>query len=259
MRRPAAEAFAAGKVREGLGRLDKMGAIVEVENPTARRVQMVAEWFAASEETKSVRTKAGVQERAKTALMVAPTWAEIDSLNQHAREKLRAAGKLSREEQVISTLRAKTWTKAQQKDARNYEPGDVLVTHKATKCFAKGDELRVVRKEQRRLIVQRGGEEISVSPRQSGLAWTVAFPYTSLIKVELARDETALELSFVTHRVSGTGRKLAEIYKAVTDVEARPVRVVSNEFAGNPALPTYRALVHGIRIDALDADERRKQ
>jgi hypothetical protein len=29
--------------------------------------------------------------------------------------------------------------------------------------------------------------------------------------------------------------------------------------AGNPAVPTYRALVHGIRIDALDADERRKQ
>lgn len=171
--RAAAEAFAAGKVREGLARLDKMGAIVEVENPTARRVQMVAEWFAASDETKSIRTKAGVQERAKTALMVAPTWAEIDSLNQHAREKLRVAGKLSREEQVISTLRAKTWTKAQQKDARNYEPGDVLVTHKDTKCFAKGDELRVVRKEKRRLIVRRGSEEISVSPRQSGLTWTV--------------------------------------------------------------------------------------
>jgi len=46
---------------------------------------------------------------------------------------------------------------------------------------------------------------------------------------------------------------------SVTDVQARLVRVVSNEFAGNPAVPTYRALVHGIRIDALDADERRKQ
>ena len=92
------------------------------------------------------------------------------------------------------------------------------------------------------------------SPREQ-----VAFPYASLIKVELARDETALELSFVTHRVSITGRQLSEIYKSVTDMEARLVRVVSNEFAGNPAVPTYRALVHGIRIDALDADERRKQ
>jgi hypothetical protein len=92
------------------------------------------------------------------------------------------------------------------------------------------------------------------SPREQ-----VALPYSSLIKLELARDETALELFFVTHRVSVTGRKLAEIYHSVTDVQARLVRVVSNEFAGNPAVPTYRALVHGIRIDALDADERRKQ
>ncbi len=58
-------------------------------------------------------------------------------------------------------------------DAHNYQSGDVLVTHKATKHFEKGDELRVVRREKRRLIVARGTEEISVSPRQSGLAWTV--------------------------------------------------------------------------------------
>lgn len=171
--RAAAEALASGKTAEGVAKLDAMGAVVEVENPTARRVQMVNEWFAASQETKSVRTKAGVQERAKTALMVAPTWAEIDALNLHAREKLRAAGKLTREEQTIVSLRAKDWTKAQQQDVRNYQPGDVLVTHKATKHFAKGDELRVVRKEKNRLIVARASVEISVSPRQSGLAWTV--------------------------------------------------------------------------------------
>ena len=171
--RAAAEALAAGKTAEGLAKLDAMGALVEVENPTDRRVHMVSEWFVATEETKSVQTKAGLQERPKTALMVAPTWTEIDALNTHAREKLRAAGKLAREEQTIASLRAKDWTRAQQKDAHNYQPGDILVTHKATKHFAKGDELRVVRKEKRRLIVARGVEEISVSPRQSGLVWTV--------------------------------------------------------------------------------------
>ena len=171
--RAAVEALASGKIAEGLGKLDVMGAIVEVENPTARRVQMVNEWFEATQETKSVPTKNGPQERAKTALMVAPTWTEIDALNLHAREALRAAGKLAREEQTIPSLRAKDWTKAQQKAVHNYQPGDVLVTHKATKHFAMGDELRVVRREKRRLIVARGTEEISVSPRQSGLAWTV--------------------------------------------------------------------------------------
>jgi ATP-dependent exoDNAse (exonuclease V) alpha subunit len=169
----AAEALASGRIAEGLGKLDAMGAVVEIENPTARRVQMVNEWFEATQETKSVPTKNGAQARAKTALMVAPTWIEIDALNLHAREKLRAAGKLAGEEQTIASLCAKDWTKAQQKDAHNYQPGDVLVTQKATKHFAKGDELRVVRKEKRRLTVARGTEEISISPRQSGLAWTV--------------------------------------------------------------------------------------
>ncbi|MEY2881226.1 MAG: ATP-dependent RecD-like helicase, partial [Verrucomicrobiota bacterium] len=171
--RAAAEALAAGKIGEGLEKLDAMGAVVEIENPTARRVQIVNEWFAAAQETKSVRTKSGTVERAKTALMVAPTWAEIDALTTHAREKLRAAGQLTSADHTFHSLRAKDWTKAQQKDARLYQSGDVLVAHKATKHFAKGDELRVVRKEKRRVIVAHGAEESSVSPRQSGATWTV--------------------------------------------------------------------------------------
>ena len=93
-----------GRGGEGLAKLDAMGAIVEVENPTARRAQMVAEWFAASKETKSVRTEAGPQEDAKTALMVAPTWAEIDALNTHARGQLRATGKFTGDEHTFASL-----------------------------------------------------------------------------------------------------------------------------------------------------------
>jgi len=92
------------------------------------------------------------------------------------------------------------------------------------------------------------------SPREQ-----VALPYASLIKLELTLDETTLELSFVTHRVTITGRNLAEIYKAVTEAEARLVRVVSTDFADEAAVPSYKALVHGIRIEPLDADARRKQ
>jgi ATP-dependent exoDNAse (exonuclease V) alpha subunit len=53
--RAAAQDLAAGKIADGLRKLDAMDAIVEVGNPTARRVKMVTEWFAATEETKSVR------------------------------------------------------------------------------------------------------------------------------------------------------------------------------------------------------------
>ena len=170
--RKAAEDLAAGRLTAGLRKLDRMGAIVEIESPSSRRQRMVEEWLQASQETKPVRTRDGVQERAKTALMVAPTWKEIDQLNLEARHRLRATGKLTGPDREFVALRSKDWTRAQHKDHRNYQPGDILVAHKTTKHFGKGDELRVIRKERRRLIVARGAHELSLSPRQSGLAWT---------------------------------------------------------------------------------------
>ncbi|MDI1336602.1 MAG: MobF family relaxase [Lacunisphaera sp.] len=169
----AAEDLAAGRVAAGLKRLDRMSAVVEIESPAQRRQQMVEEWLQAQKVTKLVRTASGQTERAKTALMVAPTWAEIDQLNLIARHRLRADRKITGAEQSFVSLRAKDWTRAQQKDLRNYQPGDVLVAHKTTKHFAKGEELRIVRKEQGRLVVTSPTGEQAVSVRQSGLAWTV--------------------------------------------------------------------------------------
>ncbi|MDI1335894.1 MAG: MobF family relaxase [Lacunisphaera sp.] len=170
--RAAAEDLAAGRFSSGLRKLDRMGAIVEIDSPQLRRQRMVEEWNRVSQETKSVRTRSGIAERAKTTLMVAPTWAEIDQLNIVARHRLRAGEKLTGRDQDFVTLRAKDWTRAQHKDVRNYRPGDILVAHKATKHFAQGDELHVIGKEQQRLIVRRGADQLSVSPKQAGLAWT---------------------------------------------------------------------------------------
>lgn len=92
------------------------------------------------------------------------------------------------------------------------------------------------------------------SPREQ-----VALPYSSLIKLSLKTDGTALELSYVTHRVTVIGKNLAEIYKAVAEVEARLVTVVAADFADAARLPSYTALVREIRIEPLDAEERRKR
>lgn len=241
--RAAVEALAAGKTDEGLAQLDAMGAVVEIENPTERRVQMVNEWFAAARETKSVRTDSATVNRAKTALMVAPTWAEIDALTAHAREKLRARGHLMGADHTFSSLRAKDWTNAQQKDARLYQPGDVLVAHKATKHFAKGDELRVVRKEKRRLIVTRGtgAEEVSVSPRQSGATWTVCderlMPIAAGELIRL-RAVTAVE------KPDGRTRRLANGTTVIVQSVALDGRLV---LADGSRLHT-RQVVHGYAL-----------
>ena len=87
----------------------------------------------------------------------------------------------------------------------------------------------------------------------------VALPYSSLIKLELKNDATAVELSYVTHRVMIAGRNLAEIYQAVAEAQARLVMVATTDFTGEFLMPVHRALVREIRIDPLDAEERRKR
>ncbi len=252
--RAAAEALAAGKTAEGLRKLDAMGAIVEIENPTQRRVLMVAEWFSASQETKRIHTKAGAQERAKTALMIAPTWTEIDALNTHTREKLRATGNLSGNDYIISSLRAKDWTKAQQKDARNYSAGDVLVAHKAAKHFHKNDELRVVRKEKRRLIVARGAKEFSVSPRQSGLAWTVCEERPLAVA---AGDRVRVRAVSYTEDGDGKKRRLANgttVHVRSADANGRLVLADGSTLLNRQVVHGYAMTSHaaqGLTVDKV--------
>lgn len=87
----------------------------------------------------------------------------------------------------------------------------------------------------------------------------IALPYSSLIKLEIKNDATAVELSFVTHRVIIAGRNLAEIYQAVAEAQARVVMVATTDFAGEFLQPAHRALVREIRIDPLDSNELRRR
>ncbi len=114
----------------------------------------------------------------------------------------------------------------------------MLVTHKATKCFAKGDELRVVRKEQRRLIVQRGSEEISVSPRQSGLTWTVCEERPLAVA---AGERLRLRAVSSVETAEGTRRRLAN----GTTVIARAVGADGGLTLADGSTLRNRQVVHG--------------
>jgi len=145
-----------------------MGAIVEINDPAERRTRMVDEWYAVT------HGHGGRRASAKTALMVAPTWAEIAEINQIARQKLRSDGTLRGEDKSITALTTKNFTRAEKKQVESYQPGDVLVAHKRTKYFDKGEKLLVLSRDQERVMVRdTHGQEFTVSPRQTGLAWTV--------------------------------------------------------------------------------------
>ncbi len=87
----------------------------------------------------------------------------------------------------------------------------------------------------------------------------VALPYSSLIKLELKNDATAVELSFVTHRVMITGKNLTAIYRAVAEAEARLIAVLSLDFPEEARGSSSNLLVSEIRIEPLEPEDRRKR
>jgi hypothetical protein len=250
----AAEDLAAGRLASGLKRLDRMGAIVEIDSPAQRRQQMVEEWLNAQKETKQVRTGSGHVERAKTALMVAPTWAEIDQLNIIARHRLRTDKRITGEEQSFVSLRAKDRTRAQHKDIRNYQPGDVLVAHKTTKHFQKNEELRVVRKDRDRLVVAGAGGERSVSARQSGLAWTVCeerkIPVAAGDRLRLrAIGQVMTPAGEIRRLANGTTVTVASVNAAGQPVLTDGSALLTRQAAYGYALTSHAA--QGVTVDKV--------
>jgi conjugative relaxase-like TrwC/TraI family protein len=220
----AAKALAAGDVQKGLRLLDAMGAIVEIPDATERRAQMVDEWFKATHPKNKIRPQ--------STLMVAPTWNEIHVLNDVARAKLRKAGKITGEDREFRSLWAKDMTRAQKKDAANYQPGDALVTHKKTKQFDKGEILTVVERNKERLTVRtENGHELSVSPRQTGLAWTICEER----RIPVAAGDR-LRLRAVGHCVTADGQK-QRLANGTT------FTVAGLDAAGRPLLPDGSVLI----------------
>ena len=87
----------------------------------------------------------------------------------------------------------------------------------------------------------------------------VALPYSSLVKLELKNDATAVELSFVTHRVMITGKNLTEISRAVAEAEARLIAVLAMDFPEEARGSSSNLLVSEIRINPLETEDRRKR
>ncbi|WP_082838941.1 AAA family ATPase [Gemmata sp. SH-PL17] len=118
--RKIAEALREGKTAEGLAMLDRLGWIREV--PDAERYQALAEAYLSAVQEKK---RGGGN---KSALIVAPTHAELARITQSIRNALKDQGKLGEERPLAAWIPAH-FTDAQKRDASNYETGDLLLYH----------------------------------------------------------------------------------------------------------------------------------
>ena len=146
--REAIGELAKGKTLEGFDKLDRYGAIIEIENQAARLDAICQKHLEAARNKKS-------------SLIVAPTHAECRQIATAVRQALKKEGILSEAEQAVTRLERLNLTAAQRQDAVNYEPGNVIEFHqRAVGGFKSGEQWQVVeRSSASEFVLEKKGQK----------------------------------------------------------------------------------------------------
>lgn len=146
--RKAVELAAQKRTVEAFAQLERIGAIVESSND--------------DHHGKAAQAYVNALSQNQSALLVAPTWNEIEAVTEKVRAALKASGRLAGEEKEFQAFASLSWTEAQKRDARQYRPGMAMRFHRNVSRFRKDETVTVVATEAHSLRVQRadGSEPI---------------------------------------------------------------------------------------------------
>ncbi len=122
-------------IEAGFDKLDKMGAIVEVDGD-GRYEQIAKDYARITSEYKG--------KKLKTALVISPTHAEGEKVTQAIRQELKSQGKVTGPERKILSLKSLNLTEAQRGDALEYAPGMVVQFHQNARGFKRGERITVL-------------------------------------------------------------------------------------------------------------------
>jgi conjugative relaxase-like TrwC/TraI family protein len=123
---------AAKDTDKAFARLVEMGAVIETLNDKGQLYDKAAEAYITA-------TKQG-----KSVLLVSPTWTEIEAVTDKLRETLKAQGTLGRNDETVPVFDSFSWTEAQKKNGRQYEPGQRLRFLRQTKMFERGEMVEII-------------------------------------------------------------------------------------------------------------------
>jgi conjugative relaxase-like TrwC/TraI family protein len=145
--RKAVEFAAHRRTGEAFAQLERLGAVVESSNDDLH------------DKAAQAYLKALMQNQ--SALLVAPTWNEIEAVTEKVRDALKASGRLAGEEKEFQVFDSLSWTEAQKRDARQYRPGIAMRFHRNVRGIRKDETVTVVSAEADSIRVQRDdGSEI---------------------------------------------------------------------------------------------------
>ncbi len=186
----AVEASLAGDARKALDALDKGGGrIIENADPDKRLAQIANDYA----------TLSPIEQR--HTIVIDPSRGGRDALNAEIRTQLIAQGQLTGEVVTMQTLESKGLTKAEARDARSYEIGDVVrfARDYADKQIAKREAVTVIDVEPTKNAVtleKANGQTVCWRPRQWGAAKSEAFTPSTIElmkgdRIEFTRNDRA--------------------------------------------------------------------
>jgi conjugative relaxase-like TrwC/TraI family protein len=141
--RQVVELAAAKQTDKAFAKLLELGAVTEALTEDGQLYQRAADAYLSA-------TKQG-----RSALLVSPTWAEIESVTDKVRDTLKAQGVLGQREEAVAVFDSLSWTEAQKKNASQFVPGQRLRFVRQTKHFDRGDTVEVVATVEKGLRVRR--------------------------------------------------------------------------------------------------------
>jgi conjugative relaxase-like TrwC/TraI family protein len=157
--RKAVELAAQKRTLEAFAQLERMGAVAEFSDGNIHD-------SAAKSYLKALAEN-------KSALLVAPTWNEIEAVTEKIRTALKTSGRLAGEEKEFQVFDSLSWTEAQKRDARQYRPGMAIHFHRTTHGFDKNETVLVVAVENDSLKVQHTDGSENIFPLVAGIACDV--------------------------------------------------------------------------------------
>jgi conjugative relaxase-like TrwC/TraI family protein len=160
--RQVVELAAAKQTDKALAKLVELGAVTEAATEDGQLYQRAAEAYLSA-------TKQG-----RSALLVSPTWSEIEAVTEKVREVLKVEGVVSQDEQTVYVFDSLSWTQAQKRNPNQYEPGQRLRFVRKTWDFDRGETVEIRAVLEKGLRVRRpDGMEVDFIPASTAASFDV--------------------------------------------------------------------------------------
>ena len=216
-----------GKVKNGLEKLDKQGWVHE--NKEKYLSTAAQAWLKAKE----------------NAILVAPTWREIDKLNEVVRNDLRENGTLTGQETMRAVMDSTDFTAAQRKVTKNYTPGLFLTSAQRVPGLRKGEwtEIQAVDRKSGNVILATGAK---IDVRKNGASLQVA----RAISIGIQTGDT-LMLQGNDKTLGIINGERVTVIGPVADGGLRVRQERGKKQGREVVLPkTYQTFVHGYAVTA---------